>query len=67
MTALYKHPVTLTHAHIVAVVAGVGHIAFQTFFFFFLHEPLAEILNWVSPETTEQELEVLVTAKFRLH
>lgn len=34
MTALYKHPVTLTHAHIVAVV-GVGHTAFHTDFFFF--------------------------------
>lgn len=29
MAAFYKHPVTLTHTRIVAVVVAVGHTAFQ--------------------------------------
>ena len=61
-----------TRAHCCSCRRGAHCIPHWLFFFSFIFfgglELLAEILDWMSPETTEQDLEVLASAaKFPLH
>lgn len=63
MTALHKHPVSLTHAHVVAVVALQG-VAFQSCWFlgFFGMNHWQKFSTGFDQKPQNKDLEVLVSA-----